>query len=236
MRKKWMMIYNTLRDRIMEETYPPGSDFPTNLELMKEFEVHSGTIQNAVNQLIRDGLVFSSGSNPNRRKVKPVPYRSSRKGDFLEEHGDPGREELVEIKILYEEEDLPNAIQKEIKPPVLFYHTKQYRDDILVAVTRSYIPHVVPLKELRELLKQPGAMIYDCLKKLGANPTDCRENLIASLATTNEMMDLDLPPQSSIPVVQIVRRAYEPDGRLVQICFMLDRADCYEFEYKFPLF
>ncbi|MBD1373404.1 GntR family transcriptional regulator [Hazenella sp. IB182357] len=235
-RKKWLDIYHILRDRIIDEIYPPDGDFPTNLQLMKEFEVHSATIQNAVNALIRDGLIFSSGSNPNRRKVRPIPYRSNRRGDFLEEHGDLGKEELFDIKILYEEEDLPKGILDELAPPVLYYHTKQYRNDILIAVTRSYIPSVVPLKELREMLKQPHAMIYDCLKLLGIDPVDCQENLITSLATQSEMRDLDLPVQSSVPIVRVVRRVFESDGRLVQVCYMVDRADCYEFEYRFPLF
>lgn len=235
-RTKWTKIYETLRDRIVEGIYPPGSEFPTNLQLMKEFESHSATIQMAVTALIRDGLIFSSGSNPNRRRVRPLPYRSSRKGDFLEEHGDPGKEVLVDIRILYEEEDLPDSLKNEFTPPVLYYHTRQYRDDILIASTRSYIPNVVDLKKLREMLREEGAMIYDCLKKLGANPVDCQENLVASLPNESERDDLDLPQHSSIPVVRIVRKAFEPDGRLVQVCFMVDRADCYEFEYKFPLF
>jgi GntR family transcriptional regulator len=220
----------------MNSEYPPGEEFPTNLELMKEFEAHSATIQNAVNTLIRDGLIFSSGSNSNRRRVRPIPYRSSRKGDFIEEHGNPAKEVLIDIKILYEEEDLPDNIASEMDVPVLYYKTAQYRNDILVAITQSYIPNVVPLKELRTMLKQPNAMIYDCMKQLGCNAVDCQENLVATLASTSESKELHLPPHSSIPIVRIVRKAFESDGRLVQICFMIDRADCYEFEYRFPLY
>jgi GntR family transcriptional regulator len=203
---------------------------------MKEFGSHSSTIQNAVNSLIRDGLIFSQGSNSNRRKVRPIPYRSSRKGDFVEEHGDPGKEVLVDIKILYEEEDLPADIAKEFEVPVLYYKTKQYREDILVAVTESYIPNVLPLKELRTMLKELDAMIYECMKKLGCNPVDCQENLVASLASTTESNELGLPKHSSIPIVRIMRKAFDADGNLIQICNMIDRADCYEFEYRFPLY
>jgi GntR family transcriptional regulator len=231
----WMKVYEQLRERIMDGTYPPGNEFPTNIELIKEFEVSSSTVQTAVNALIRDGLVFSSGSNPNRRRVRPLPYRSSRKGDFLEEHGDPGKEVLVDIKIIYEEEDLPIELQTTFDAPVLYYHTHQFRDDILIASTESYIPNVCDLKALREMLKD-GGMIYNCMKELGANPVDCQENLIAALPNEAERAALDLPSHANIPIVRLVRKAFEPDGRLVQVCFMVDRADCYEFEYKFPLF
>lgn len=235
-RRRWQDIYQVLRDRIVNTEYAPGSEFPTNLELMKEFESHSSTIQNAVNNLIRDGLIFSQGSNSNRRRVRPIPYRSSRKGDFVEEHGDPGKEVLIDIKIVYEDEELPVDIAREFKAPVLYYKTKQYRDNILVAVTESFIPDVLPLKELRTMLKEPDAMIYDCMKKLGSDPVDCQENLVASLASTVESEELELPKHSSIPIVRITRKAFEADGKLVQICKLIDRADCYEFEYKFPLY
>lgn len=79
-------------------------------------------------------------------------------------------------------------------------------------------------------------MIYECLQKLGVNPTDCEENLVASLPNDSDRKELDLPQHANVPVVRIVRRAFEPNGRCVQVCFMIDRADCYEFKYKFPLF
>ncbi|SDZ38726.1 GntR family transcriptional regulator [Thermoactinomyces sp. DSM 45892] len=233
---KWMQIYEIIRDRITNEEYAPGSELPTNLELMKEFEAHSGTIQNAINTLIRDGLIFSSGSNPNRRRVRPILYRSSRKGDFLEEHGDLGLEKVVDIRIIYEDEELPTSLQDEFTAPVLFYQTRQYRDDILVATTYSYIPNVVDLKVLRGMLKEKGAMIYDCLKQLGVDPAECEEKLIASLPSESDREKLDLPQHANIPVVHIERRAFDPNGKCVQVCYMIDRADCYEFTYKFPLF
>jgi GntR family transcriptional regulator len=166
---------------------------------------------------------FSSGSNPNRRRVRPLPYRSSRKGDFLEEHGAPGKEVLVDIRILYEEEDLPAELQDQFEVPVLYYHTRQYRDDILIASTRSYIANCVDLKALRAMLKEEGAMIYDCLKQLGADPVDCQENLISSLPNDTERADLDLPQHASIPIVRITRKAFEPDGRCIQVCYMSRR-------------
>ncbi|MFC7442067.1 hypothetical protein [Laceyella putida] len=119
----------------------------------------------------------------------------------MEEHGDPGN------------------------------HTRQYRDDILIASTRSYIPNGVDLKALRAMLKEEEAMIYGCLKQLGADPVDCQENLISSLPNDTER-DLNLPQDASISIVRIVRKAFEPDGRCVQVCYMVDRADCYEFEYS----
>jgi GntR family transcriptional regulator len=233
---KWQEIYQILRDRILNGDLKPGQEFPTNFQLMKEFEAHAATVQNAVNALIREGLVFSAGNTTQKRKVRPVPYRSNRRGDFIREHGESGREIVLGLKILESVEEIPEQIRTEIQPPALFYHTLQMRDDLIVAVSRSYIPHTLPLDQLKEQLAKPNAMIYEAMKSLGLNPFNCEETLISSIASSAEIEELQLPKNSSIPVVRITRKVFDPDGKLLQICIMVDRADCYEFQYRFPLF
>ncbi|SEN28627.1 GntR family transcriptional regulator [Lihuaxuella thermophila] len=235
---KWQEIYNILRNRILSGELKPGQEFPTNFELMKEFEAHAATVQNAVNALIRDGLVFSAGNTTQRRKVRPIytSHRSHRKGDFIREHGESGREIVLSLKILDKKEDIPKQIGTEIEPPVLFYHTLQMRDDLIIAVTRSYIPHTLPLDQLKEQLSKPNAMIYEAMKSLGLNPYHCEETLVSSIASTSEIEELQLPKNTSIPVVRITRKVFDPEGKLLQICMMVDRGDCYEFQYRFPLF
>lgn len=235
MKNKWQEIYNILLNRINSEELKPGKEFPTNLELMKEFEVHAATIQNAVNELIRDGLVIPL-KGPKRRIVRPKPYRSNRRGDFKSEHGDPGIEKIIEIKILNQINEIPEEIRDEIQIPALYYHTVQYRNDIVIAVTRSYIPNRLPLDQLKDLLEQPGTMIYEAMKTLGVHPVDCEETLISTIASSSEKEALHMPENSKLPVIRITRKAFDSTGTLLQVCFLIDRADCYEFQYRFPLF
>ncbi|MBA4494314.1 GntR family transcriptional regulator [Paenactinomyces guangxiensis] len=232
---KWQDIYYILRDRIHQGELRPWQEFPTNFELMKEFEAHAATVQNAVNALIGDGLVFSAGNTTQRRRVRPLPSRSHRRGDFIAEHGGNSKEVLIKCKILDHMEDIPEAIQGQITLPALFHHTLQLRDDIIVAVSRSYIPDTVPLEPLKELLEQPNADIYETMKSHGLNPSDCEETLICSIASPSEMEELQMPEKSRIPIVRITRKVFDPDGKLLLVCLMVDRADCFEFQYRFPL-
>lgn len=70
-RTKSKRIYIELKKRIETGIYPVGENFPSNFELMVEFDVHSATIQSAVNLLIKEGMVISFGSKNIRRKVLP---------------------------------------------------------------------------------------------------------------------------------------------------------------------
>lgn len=237
MATKWQELYQILRKRIIDGVYPPGSDFPTNIELVQEFNLHTATIQQAVNALIREGLVFSSTKRAVRRKVRPALHRSRRKGGFTNDlTGKKAKKELVELKIITDEKDIPQEVLQEMKPPVLFYYHNQWLDDTLIAVSRSYIPNLIPLDKLENMLKQEGARLYLSMKALGFNPTMCEEALIAGPSTEEENLDLQLPANSSITVARITHKVFDDDGNLLEYCFLIDRADCHVFEYRFPLF
>jgi GntR family transcriptional regulator len=75
---KWEDIAASLRKRIVSGELKPGQDFPSTLELMEEFKVYASTIQNAINALIREGLILSPGSGSKRRFVRPLVERSTR--------------------------------------------------------------------------------------------------------------------------------------------------------------
>lgn len=45
-----------------------------------------------------------------------------------------------------------------------------------------------------------------------------------------------MPENSKLPIVRITRKAFDSTGILLQVCLMTDRSDCYEFQYRFPLF
>lgn len=58
---KRIEIDRELRQRIINAKYPPGSRLPTRVELEKEFDVSSITIQRAVNLLVEDGFAVAKG-------------------------------------------------------------------------------------------------------------------------------------------------------------------------------
>lgn len=235
---KWKEVYEVLKERILDGTYPPGSEFPSNKEIGEEFGIHPSSITLATSALMREGLLFEPTRKAMRRTVRTVPIRSMRKGGFFADSAATGKahKELVELKIIKDQGELPEAVQKEMKVPVLYYHHNQFVNDTLVANSRSFIPNLFPLDELNRRLSVEGARLYKSLEALGHKPTMVEEELIAAAATEEDNKLLNLPENSSVTVARIDRRVYDDDGNLVEFCYLTDRADCYIFSYRFPLY
>ena len=59
----WQQLAQQLRERIVKGEYPPGSHFPTVRELAAQAGVNPNTMQRAMQQLEREGLVYAQRSN-----------------------------------------------------------------------------------------------------------------------------------------------------------------------------
>ncbi|MFZ5642512.1 MAG: GntR family transcriptional regulator [Bacillota bacterium] len=231
--KKWEQIANVLRTQIQTGTLKPGQEFPTNIDLMKTFDVHAGTIQQAVNALISEGLVITYGGSA-RRTVYNPPSRSTRCCGFLSDAGKSGRQEIIEIKFIEKEDLLPESARNHVETPALLYKTLQWKDNIPVAISSSFLPQILPLDFMKKELSTGSVELYELMKDNGFVPTTCRESLIAALPTVEEQEILQLP-NSTMPVVKIKRLVFDARGNLLEYCLLIDRSDCYEFQYEFPM-
>lgn len=229
---KWEEIYELLKKEIKAKVYPPGSDFPTNLDLMKRFNVHTSTIQNAVRKLIEEGLIISEG-NRTKRKVRIIPTRSHRKSGFSDEYGKKAKKNVLEIRRILSKDEIPEFCRQDMSFPALYYLNEQFIDGIQVSVSCSIIPNIVPIDELEKKLRQENSSLYRSLEELGHKPVSCEESFIVNLPSDQDRKDLHLPRNSNIPVIRMVRKTLDCQGNVVEICHLLNRADCYEFHYKF---
>lgn len=233
-KNKWEAIYIEIKDQILTGVYQPGSEFPTNADLMKKYNVHSTTIQLAINALINDGLILSQGKKSPRivRKI-PTRARNYRRGGFSSELGKISSKNILDLQILSKKEEIPVSLQQELTAPVLFYHTEQFLNQDLVAVSKAYIPSRIPIKKLYKLMKQANGSLYGSLEYLGFKPTSCEEIVTCDFATSEERKALRLPKNSNTPVVRIIRKTFDANSQLVEICPLIYRADLYEFAYQF---
>ncbi|MDQ1031476.1 DNA-binding GntR family transcriptional regulator [Streptomyces umbrinus] len=70
-------IGHTIRQRLGDGTYPPGSQLPTNEQLRTEFEAHPNTISNALRPLRKEGLIYS-GLQRRVYAARPAPGPEAR--------------------------------------------------------------------------------------------------------------------------------------------------------------
>jgi GntR family transcriptional regulator len=234
-KSKWEDIAAVIRSRITSGELEQGGPFPTNFELMKEFDVHIGTAQNAVNALINEGLVITHGSGTQKRTVRRLIDRSVRVGGFMTEYKDRGRQKILWLGIINNSNELPEYVLNDMQLPVLMYKTLQLRDDVPVAISTSYLPNTFRLNYLYDLLYNPKNELYEIMRTLGFNPINCQESLIIDHASPDECNLFTFPETNSLTVVRITRKVYDDEGNLLELCKLTDRADAYEFVYHFPL-
>ena len=55
--RAWIRVYETVRGRIADGTYPAGSPLPVGLDLAGEFDTSRDTVQKAVQRLEAEGLL-----------------------------------------------------------------------------------------------------------------------------------------------------------------------------------
>lgn len=84
------------------------------------------------------------------------------------------------------------------------------------------------------MLSDPRMELYRVMNIFEIKPVICEESLIVSVPAPEETEALRLPPYGFAPVVRIKRKVFDDNGRLLELCYLVDRADCYEFSYRFP--
>jgi GntR family transcriptional regulator len=143
-----LQISNALRERIQTKTYSPGSQMPTETELMEEFGVSRTTIRIAMASLVHEHLVvrkqgqgtFVSERGFEHNLIYPTPFES-----FLKVIESSGRKASIqglgiELRPATEVETESLAIPSESKVFVLsqLYHA----DDRPAIFVRYLIPAV----------------------------------------------------------------------------------------------
>ncbi|MET8960952.1 winged helix-turn-helix domain-containing protein [Streptomyces sp. NPDC004074] len=56
-RAKWRQVYEVIRSRIADGTYPVGSRIPSVVQLVEEFGIASATAQKVMRALRADGII-----------------------------------------------------------------------------------------------------------------------------------------------------------------------------------
>lgn len=236
---KWEEIAEKLREKILSGQLKAGEDFPTNLELMREFNVHSGTIQNAVNALIREGLVSSYGSGMVRRKIRPLLERTIRNSNYYSKvNSENEKFRLEHATIIRSFEKIPEpmlSFRELLKFPALYINASIYRNDIPVGLSNFLFNGYLPTDKLYKILKDPDMELGIVMNSSGVKPIYSEEYLVATLPSSEEKKNLNLPSGDLTPITRVKRLTYDGKDRLLEISFLIFRGDCYENYYRCPI-
>ena len=242
----YAQIADALRADIRSGHYPPGVALPSERKLMDRFGVTRATIRNALGQLRSEGLLtiergagaFVRRPSPVRRIVGPDRFlrkdRAKGQAAYLAEME---RErlrpevEVIEVTRTKVPDDLGELMGLETGADVVIRHRRYLASGEPLELATSYIPWV--LAKGTAIAKRdtgPGG-IYARLEERGHVIADFEEQITARMPTPEERSQLQIP--EGVPVFRIIRRAFDADRKVLELCDTIMPADRYVLTYPF---
>lgn len=228
-RARYKQVAALLRDAIRRGDYTPGSTLPSQPDLARKYGLNQSSISRAMATLQAEGWVRTEHGRgsvvlevPTVKRVRKIDrhHRSSPgESAYAEELAEAGMTARTEL-VHWGEENPPDIIVEALQltpaEAVLVRKRHMFADDKPVQLAISYIPmQVAGSAEIAMPDTGPGGM-YGRLAERGFGPVRFSEDIEVRGATSEESDFLNVVHGQ--PVFQVLRTAFDPEGRPVEAC------------------
>ncbi|ATL29234.1 GntR family transcriptional regulator [Streptomyces formicae] len=244
-RAVFRQIADQLREAIDRGRFSEGEKLPSEAELVEHYGVSRMTVRNSFSVLQGEGLVHAEhGRGVFVRPRQPVRrlasdrfarrHREQGKSAFLVEADAAGSHPEVDSLEVKEEKagrDVAVRLGSSVRR-VLARRRRYLLDGRPVEFATSYLPiDIARATRIAEPDPGPGG-IYARLEELGHRLDRFDEEIRARMPSPAEVRTLRLA--SGVPVIHLIRTAYDTDGRAVEVCDTVMAADAYVLAYQLP--
>jgi GntR family transcriptional regulator len=245
-RPVFKQIADRLRVAILSGELEPGAQLPSEQELIDTHGVARGTIRQAMNLLRSDGLVRTEHGRGSFVRDRP-PVRRLAHDRFARRHRERGRAaylaeleaegrvaevEVLEVERVTTPDDVAVWLQLAMGADVLVRRRRYLADGEPMELATSYVPwELAEGTQLTEPNSGPGG-IYARLEERGHRLKRFSEEVTARMPTVDEIRALRLQP--GVPVIRVVRVAYDTGELPVEACDTVMAADRYVLSYELP--
>jgi GntR family transcriptional regulator len=245
-RAPYVQIAAALRQAINAGRLGPGDKLPSESELTEYYGVARMTARQAIQELKTEGLVTSEHGRGVFVRAVPVVRRlaSERfarqnrergKAAFLAEAEKAGYVAGVDSIRVHEAPAPASAAERlgiKASHPVVVRERRYLANGEPVELATSYIPvDFARGTAITENDTGPGG-IYARLEEAGHPLERFVEEVAARMPTPAERRALQLGP--GVPVLTVVRTAFDTAGQAVEVCDTVKAAYAYVLEYDFP--
>lgn len=243
-RAVFRQIADQLREAIDKGKFAEGDKLPSETELVEHYGVSRMTVRNALSVLQGEGLVVSEHGKGVYVRPRP-PVRRLASDRFARRHREQGKSAFImeadaagshpsvdslEIKEERPSQDIATRLGGPRK--VLARRRRYLLDGRPVEFATSYLPlDLARGTPIAEPNPGPGG-IYARLEELGHRLDHFEEEIRARMPAPTEVKSLHLA--TGVPVIHLIRTAYDTDGRAVEVCDTIMAADAYVLAYQLP--
>jgi GntR family transcriptional regulator len=244
-RPVYRQIADQLRTAITQGEFPPGAKLPSERVLMDRYQTSRVTVRQAIAVLGAEGLidvehgrgVFVRSRPPLRRLGRERLGRREReagKGAFLSDAMAAGREASAEVEVArgVAPPEVAERLHLSQGDQVLIRRRRMLADGQPVQLATSYLPlQLVEGTQIEQADTGTGGT-YARLEELGHRLGRFQEDLSARMPLPDEARALRLG--AGVPVIRVVRTAFDEQGAPVEVNEMVLAADRYELTYMLP--
>jgi GntR family transcriptional regulator len=245
-RPVFKQIADHLRAAIQSGELEPGERMPSEQVLIDAHGVARGTIRQAMNLLRSEGLVRTEHGRGSFVRDRP-PVRRLAHDRFARRHRERGRAaylaeleaegrvaevEVLEVGRVKAPDDVAVWLQLAMGADVLVRRRRYLADGEPMELATSYVSwELAEGTQMTQRETGPGG-IYARLEERGHRLKRFSEEVSARMPTVDEIRALRLQP--GVPVIRVVRVAYDIGELPVEACDTVMAADRYVLSYELP--
>lgn len=245
-RPPYRQIADHLRAAIDGGQLRPGDQLPSEAELTRHYSVARMTARQAIQELRTEGRVVAEHGRGVFVRT-PAPVRRLASDRFARQHREAGqaaflaeaekagvRPSVDQIEIT--RTDPTASVRERLRlsdgEQIVSRSRRYLADDRPIEVAVSFLP--LGIADGTLIVEQntgPGG-IYARLEEAGHVLDHFVEEVTARMPTADERRRLELP--DGVPVLVVVRTAYDTTGTPVEVCDTVKAAPAYVLEYDVP--
>ena len=245
-RPPYRQIADQLRRAIDRGSLQPGDQLPSEAVLKQHYGVARMTVRQAIQELRTEGRVVAEHGRGVFVRT-PAPVRRLASDRFLRRHRDAGqaaflaeaakagvqpRVDQIEVSTVRPTSDVQERLRLDEGADVVVRSRRYLADGRPIETAVSYIPFA--LAKGTAILNAdtgPGGL-YARLEESGHELGRFTEEVTARMPTADERRRLALA--DGVPVLVVLRTAYDTAGAPVEVCDTVKAAPAYVLEYDFP--
>lgn len=235
----YRQIAEDLRGKIESGDITPGSQLPTEIELMEQYDSSRNTVRDAIKLLTTRGLVEPRPGQGTFVIDKINPFVSTLTKDArnddesvyiaeVEEGGRRATFSLPRVEVQQANEVIAKALRLKVGDQVVSRHQKRYIDEIPWSLQTSFYPMSFVLEGATKLLEAAsieGGAVTHIEKSLGVQQVGYRDSIAVRPPDENETLFFRLPSDGRIQVFEIFRIGFGKDGKRLRLTTTVYPAD-----------
>jgi GntR family transcriptional regulator len=231
---KYVQVLNSLREKIADGTYPPGSALPSENQLAQEFEVARPTVLKALMYLKQDGWIEAQQGKAHYVRGKPTARRNEPGHARAALDTDETTVELLHVAPVLADTRVAGLLGIPEGTPVYQRKRRTVDEDGPVDLVTTYLPVEIAVgTDATKPAPIAGGLLAHVAERKGLRGDYAVEWATARRPTADEAELLAVEPDA--PMMAISIAVYTAAGEVVLATDLVLPGDRHEIEDTYPL-